>query len=62
MQNVKHINPHTVKLALFAFIQFTILGVGIRALGRLNNSRLRNAWEANQIEALQIGSTLKSHK
>lgn len=54
----KHINPHTAKFALFAFFQFTILGIGIRALGRLNNLELRNAWRANQIEALQIGGTL----
>lgn len=50
------INATGVKLTAFLLTQSTILGLCMRTLGRLNNSRLIAAWEGKHIRPVHIGS------
>lgn len=49
------IQPWMVKLSVFAFVQWNIIGVGLRTIGRLSNSTLMNCWVQKDIQAVSIG-------
>ena len=50
------IKPWMVKAGIFAIVQTTILGIGIRACGRLSNDFLREKWNDGKLTPLYIGS------
>lgn len=52
------VQPWMVKLAFFGVVQTTILGVGLRALGRMCNAELRNAWHAKEIVPVHVGAKI----
>ena len=47
-----------LKFPAYLITQSTILGVGLRTLGRLSNSQLMMSWDARQIEPLRVGSII----
>ena len=49
------ISPAVVKGLLFLLVQSTILGTGLKALGRLYNQKLLQSWENREIKPLFIG-------
>lgn len=49
------IEPWMLKLSLFTILESTILGVGLRTIGRINNSELWTAWRAKEIYAVVLG-------
>lgn len=50
------IQPWVLKLSFYLIAQITTLGIGLRALGRLNNNAIAVAWNAKTILPIQIGS------
>lgn len=54
------IQPWMVKLALFAAVETTILALGVRALGRMCNRELRQAWHARKLLPIHLGARLIS--
>lgn len=52
------VEPWMAKMILFLTVQTTILGVGLRAIGRLNNDELWAAWKTRQIYAVVLGAQL----
>jgi hypothetical protein len=53
---LSHVKPWMVKFAVFLAVQMTIIGIGLRALGRLNNQELRHRWDALEICPIFIGA------
>lgn len=51
----KVVQPWVIKFGCYVALQMTILGIGIRAIGRLQNETIIAAWNAKEIFALQIG-------
>lgn len=49
------IEPWRLKFALYLSIQMTILGVGIRALGRFANPSFIEKWKTGDLEPVYIG-------
>lgn len=49
------IQPWIIKFGCYLALQTTVLGVGIRAIGRLRNETIIAAWNEKRIFALQIG-------
>lgn len=45
-----------IKAVFFTLTQTMILGIGLRALGRLNNSSLMNEWEKDHLNTQAIGT------
>lgn len=52
------VQPWMAKLAAFCVVQTTILGMGLRALGRMCNTDLRKAWDNKEIVAIHIGARI----
>lgn len=50
------IQPWMVKLALFACVEATILALGLRALGRMCNRELRQAWLSHKLVPMHLGA------
>lgn len=50
------ITPAMIKFALFTVVELTILGLGIRAIGRMNQPKLVELWNQRQLVAIQIGA------
>jgi hypothetical protein len=53
---VRSIEPWMIKLVLHITFQVTILGLGIRAIGRMNNETVAKAWNAHEIIPIPIGA------
>jgi hypothetical protein len=53
---VASIQPWMLKMALYILIQTTVLGLGLRAYGRLQNPQLCQEWRNGTINALFIGA------
>lgn len=49
------VQPWIIKFGFYIALQTTVLGVGIRAIGRLRNEAITTAWNQKKIFALQIG-------
>ncbi len=45
-----------IKLSLFALAQMTVLGVGLRTLGRLTNPKLMSEWEKGNLNTQAVGT------
>lgn len=54
------IQPWMVKFFLFISLQTTILAIGVKALGRMFNKKLLDAWRSQKIIAVHIGAK-KTH-
>lgn len=52
------ITPAHVKFGLYAIFQATILGLGIRTFGRLNNEELVAAWNRGELRPIPLGAVL----
>ena len=52
---LSHLKPWMLKLTLYIATQSTILGVGLRSLGRFNNEALFRSWKRSELEAVFIG-------
>ncbi len=50
------VEPWMVKLALFVCVETVILGIGLRALGRMCNKELRKQWHDQKIVPVHIGA------
>jgi len=50
------IQPWMVKFGFYLISQTTVLGVGLRGLGRLNNDAVAAAWNAKTIIPIPIGA------
>jgi len=55
---VEQVKPWMVKATLWIIGEATILGIGLRALGRERNPALVAAWKANQIIPLHLGARI----
>lgn len=51
-----YIQPWMVKLALYIGVEATIGAIGLRALGRMCNPKLRKAWQNQKIVPMHIGA------
>lgn len=49
---------NSLKIVAYALTQSTILGVGIRTLGRLSNTELMNAWDKQLLIPVALGSVI----
>jgi hypothetical protein len=49
------IRPWMLKLVLYLGVQVTILGLGLRALGRFRNQHLMHAWQTHRIDPVFVG-------
>lgn len=48
----------TVKAGIFLLCQSTILGIGLRTLGRLGHPELMSAWDRQKLAPVPIGAIL----
>lgn len=53
---VRSIEPWMIKFGLHIAFQVTILGLGIRAIGRMNNETVAKAWNTHKIIPIPIGA------
>lgn len=56
-----HAKPWMFKAALYVGVQTTILGLGLRALGRVCNDALMHAWHTRQIVPVHVGAKTNFH-
>jgi hypothetical protein len=61
---ITHIKPYMVKFSLYLISQITVLGIGLRTFGRLNNLELMEQWNnkslITQIPGDQISDDIQS--
>jgi hypothetical protein len=53
------LQPWMAKFAIYVLAECTILGLGIRGVGRLNNPTLIDAYTRGQLVPISVGSTQK---
>jgi len=52
---VNMVKPWMIRAAMYGSLEATILGIGLRNLGRLNNDLLREKWNRGELEPVYIG-------
>lgn len=50
------VTPAMTQFALYAVVQITTLGIGLRALGRMSNHALVDLWNQKKLVPIQIGA------
>jgi len=53
---VRHIEPWMIKSAMYAVVQTSILGVGVRAYGHFTNRTIYENWLRGKIDPVQVGN------
>lgn len=53
------LTPGMVRMASFLTVELTILGIGLKAIGRMCNHALVDAWNANQLVPVPIGAVIR---
>lgn len=52
------IEPWMVKFGTYVISQLTILGIGLRTLGRYSNQELNTAWKQKSIVSIPVGTVI----